>query len=82
MAIDSVENLRNCKYTWGTLNVDKFVKKLNEEGIRDVKIEPSASGSIIHLVRYLILASPNWNPHIVLIPFITRASTYVYFCFT
>lgn len=51
MAIDSVENLRNCKYTWGTLNIDKFVKKLNEEGIRDVKIEPSASGSIIHLVR-------------------------------
>lgn len=49
MAIDSVENLRNCKYTWGTLNIDKFVKKLDEEGIRDVKIEPSASGSIIHL---------------------------------
>lgn len=50
MAIDLAENVKNCKYTWGTLNIDKFVKKLNEEGIRDVKIEQSANGSIIHLV--------------------------------
>lgn len=49
-AIDYVENMKSCTYTWGTLNVEKFVKKLNEDGITDVKVEQSARGSIIHVV--------------------------------
>ncbi len=51
IAIDLAENVKSCRYTYGTLNIDKFVKKLSDEGIRDVKIEPSANGSIIHLVK-------------------------------
>lgn len=50
VAIDYAENIKSCKYTWGTLNVDKFVKKLNEDGIKDVKVEQGPRGSIIHLV--------------------------------
>lgn len=55
MAIDSAENIKNCKYTWGSLNIEKFIKKLNEEGIRDVKLEQNANGSIIHLVKYFVI---------------------------
>lgn len=52
VAIDYAENMKNCRYTWGTLNIDKFVKKLNEEGITDVKVEQKPRGSIIHLVKF------------------------------
>ena len=51
-AIDSIENLKHCKYTWGALNIEKFMKRLNEEGITDAKLEQSADGSMIHLVRF------------------------------
>ena len=61
-AIDSIENLKHCKYTWGTLNVEKFMKRLAEEGIRDAKLEQSASGSIIHLVRVFIAQCPSHIP--------------------
>ena len=49
-AIDYAENVKNCKYTWGVLNVEKFVKKLNDDGMKDIKVEQGPRGSIIHLV--------------------------------
>ncbi|CAH0380737.1 unnamed protein product [Bemisia tabaci] len=44
-----VKSSQNSQFEWGTVNVDLFVQRLNEEGITDAKVEPSPSGYIIHL---------------------------------
>ncbi|KAF6213099.1 hypothetical protein GE061_010814 [Apolygus lucorum] len=43
------DTLKSLRYEWGALDVDVFVRKLKQEGINDVKIEPNGSGYIIHL---------------------------------
>lgn len=48
--IEEKKPLKNIQYEWGSLNVMDFVQKLAQEGITDAKVEPSASGVIIHLV--------------------------------
>lgn len=36
--------LKNTKYEWGTLDVENFIKKLNQDGITDIKVEHTDSG--------------------------------------
>lgn len=40
------EILRKTKYEWGQVDVDLFIQRLKEGGIKDIKIEHTSGGSV------------------------------------
>lgn len=47
--IETSTSSRNHQYEMGALDVEQFVERLVHEGITEVKVEPNATGYIIHL---------------------------------
>ncbi|KAL1123383.1 hypothetical protein AAG570_002465 [Ranatra chinensis] len=56
--------LRQLKYEWGNLDIDQFVQKLNQEGIKDAKVERSNTGFIIHLEEDTLIQVDDKSTHI------------------
>lgn len=49
------KNAADIKHEFGSLDVNDFVQRLAQEGIKDVKVEPGPNGIIIHLVSTFFL---------------------------
>lgn len=58
---DEAPLLKRRTYEWGWLDADQFMKRLEQEGIKDASRSTGNSGSIIHLV----CASDNQNRKMV-----------------
>lgn len=48
---EDVKVQKEVRYEWGNLNVTEFLQKLAQDGIVDAKVESSANGVMIHLVK-------------------------------
>lgn len=46
MAPSQEEVLRRTKYEWGHVDVDLFIQRLKEGGIKDIKVEQTAGGAV------------------------------------